>query len=84
MQLMVTVQGFDTLLQAYGDEEANADGGDVDEEVSPVLAAWWGGWTSSMGAGSCGVSGVVDSGIGTCSGCCAWRGGAGSGWGAGV
>jgi hypothetical protein len=35
MQLMVTVQGFDTLLQADGDEEADDDGDDVDEEVAP-------------------------------------------------
>ena len=35
LALMVVVQGFDGLFEADGDEEADADGGDVDEEVAP-------------------------------------------------
>jgi len=35
MALMVVVESFDGLLQGDGDEEADADGGDVDEEVAP-------------------------------------------------
>ena len=35
MTLMAVVDRFDGLLQAYSDEEANHDGGDVDEEVAP-------------------------------------------------
>jgi hypothetical protein len=33
--LAAVVEGFDGLLEGDGDEEADADGGDVDEEVSP-------------------------------------------------
>jgi len=29
------VEGFDCLLEADGDEQPDADGGDVDEEVRP-------------------------------------------------
>jgi len=32
---MTMMQGLDGLLEADGDEQANADGGDVDEEVAP-------------------------------------------------
>ena len=33
--LIVMVDGFDGLLEADGDDEADDDGGDVDEEVFP-------------------------------------------------
>jgi hypothetical protein len=33
--LMIVMNGFDRLLKSDGDEQADADGGDVDEEVSP-------------------------------------------------
>jgi hypothetical protein len=33
--LMAVVDGFDGLFEADGDEQANDDGGDVDEEVAP-------------------------------------------------
>ena len=46
--LMVMVDGFDALLEADGDEQANGDGGDVDEEVAPGVGGGWGGWTSSI------------------------------------
>jgi hypothetical protein len=32
------VDGLDGLLQADGDEQANTDGGDVDEEVFPGVS----------------------------------------------
>jgi hypothetical protein len=32
---VVMMQGFDSLLEADGDDEADDDGGDVDEEVAP-------------------------------------------------
>jgi hypothetical protein len=35
MALMAVVNGFDGLFEAYSDEEADDDGGDVDEEVAP-------------------------------------------------
>ena len=35
LQLMVVVDELDGLLEADGDEEAEDDGGDVDEEVAP-------------------------------------------------
>ena len=35
LALVVVVEGFDALLEADGDEQAYADGGDVDEEVAP-------------------------------------------------
>ena len=53
--LVAVMNGFDGLLEGDGDEEAEDDCGDVDEEVAPGVAAWWAGWTSSMGAGSCGT-----------------------------
>jgi hypothetical protein len=33
--LMMVVKRFNALLKAYGDEQANDDGGDVNEEVAP-------------------------------------------------
>jgi len=33
--LMAMMDGFDGLLEADGDEQADDDGGDVDEEVAP-------------------------------------------------
>jgi hypothetical protein len=33
--LMAVMDELDSLLEADGDEEADADGGDVDEEVFP-------------------------------------------------
>jgi hypothetical protein len=33
--LMAMMDGFDGLFEADGDEEADDDGGDVDEEVAP-------------------------------------------------
>jgi len=77
--LLAVVDELDGLFEGDGDEEADDDGCDVDEEVAPVLAAWCGGWTSSMGLGSCGVSG-----LGASLGWGAGRVGAGPGWGAGV
>ena len=38
LALMVMVDGFDALLEADGDEQADADGGDVDEEVAPGVS----------------------------------------------
>ena len=35
--LMMVVDGFDGLLEADGDEQAHADGGDVDEEIFPAM-----------------------------------------------
>ena len=35
VELMLMMEVFDGLLEAYGDEEADDDGGDVDEEVLP-------------------------------------------------
>ena len=49
VNLMVVMDGFDGLLEADGDEQAEDDGGDVDEEVSPGVGGVFGGWTSSMG-----------------------------------
>ncbi len=34
----VVVDGFDGLLEADGDEQADADGGDVEEEVLPGVS----------------------------------------------
>ena len=34
---MGAVEGFDALLQADGDEQADADRGDMDEEVFPCV-----------------------------------------------
>ena len=33
--LVVVVEGFDGLLEAHSDDEADDDGGDVEEEVAP-------------------------------------------------
>src|SRR5437764_4249061 len=33
--LVAVVNSFDGLLEGYGDEQANDDGGNVDEEVAP-------------------------------------------------
>ena len=35
LALMMPVDGFDGLFEIDGDEQADADGGDVDEEVAP-------------------------------------------------
>ena len=35
MQLMAMVEELDCLFEADGDQEADDDGGDVDEEVAP-------------------------------------------------
>jgi hypothetical protein len=35
VELMLMMEVLDGLLEAYGDEEADDDGGNVDEEVSP-------------------------------------------------
>jgi hypothetical protein len=48
---MAVVEVLDGLLEANGDEEAEDDGGDVDEEVAPRGGGVVGGWTSSMEAG---------------------------------
>ena len=37
-----TVQGLNRLLEADGDEQAHADGGDVDEEVFPGVGGFVG------------------------------------------
>ena len=34
-EIVVVVKGFDCLLKTDGDEEADDDGGDMDEEVAP-------------------------------------------------
>ena len=40
---VTVVEVLDCLFEAYGDEEADDDGGDVDEEVSPGAGGvvWW-------------------------------------------
>ena len=43
MQLMAMVEELDCLFEADGDQEADDDGGDVDEEVAPGVggvAGW--------------------------------------------
>ena len=35
LSLVAMVEGFDGLFKADGDEQAHADGGDVDEEIAP-------------------------------------------------
>jgi len=58
---------FDGLFETDGDEQAEDDGGDVDEEVAPGAGSVVGGWTSSMGAfsfvgfGTCAVCGTSHS-----------------------
>ncbi len=42
LALVVVMDGFDRLLEADGDEEADADGGDVDEEVAPGMGGLMG------------------------------------------
>ena len=37
MTLMPVVEELDRLFEADGDEQADNDGGDVDEEVAPVV-----------------------------------------------
>ena len=74
MTVMEVLDGF--LFEADGDEEAEDDGGNVDGKKSRrVLAAWWAGWTSSMGVGSSGGEGSGGSGV------FAGGSGLGSGWG---
>jgi hypothetical protein len=38
--LVLVVNGFDGLFEAYGDEQADDDGGDVDEEVFPRVGGF--------------------------------------------
>ena len=52
MTLMAVVDRFDGLLQAYSDEEANHDGGDVDEEVFKGVGGFVGRVDVEHGAGS--------------------------------
>ena len=73
VELMAMMEVLDGLLEADGDDEAEDDGGDMDEEVSPGIGGVVGGWTSSMEVGSSGVL----RGSGEFSGV----GGTGSGWG---
>jgi hypothetical protein len=42
---MVMVDGLDALLETDGNEEADADGGDVDEEVAPGVGGMV-GWVN--------------------------------------
>jgi len=48
-QLMAVVDPLDGLFNPYGDQQADDDGGDVDEEVAPGVGGLV-GWTSSMGS----------------------------------
>jgi hypothetical protein len=43
VELMAVVEVLDGLFEAYGDEEAEDDGGDVDEEVAPGAGGVVGG-----------------------------------------
>jgi hypothetical protein len=53
--LVAVVEVFDGLLEADGNEEAEDDGGDVDEEVAPSGGCVMGcGWMSSMEVSSFG------------------------------
>ena len=57
--LVAVVDVLDGLLEAYGDEEAENDGGDVDEEIAPGAGGvvWWvdvehrGGFLRGFGGG---------------------------------
>ena len=40
--LVGAVDGFDGLLQADGDEQADGDGGDVNDEVAPSMGGVFG------------------------------------------
>ncbi len=42
VELMAMVEVFDGLLEADGDEQADDDGGDVDEEVFPSVGGFVG------------------------------------------
>ena len=53
MALVAVMDELDGLFEGYGDEETDDDGNDVDEEVSPGGGGVVGGWTSSIGVGSC-------------------------------
>jgi hypothetical protein len=53
MALVAVMDELDGLFEGYGDEETDDDGDDVDEEVSPGGGGVVGGWTSSIGVGSC-------------------------------
>jgi hypothetical protein len=39
LALVVMVEGFDALLEADGDEQTDANGGDVDEEIAPGVSS---------------------------------------------
>jgi len=58
LSLVAMVEGFDGLLEADGDEQADADGGDVDEEVAPGVGGFV-GWVDVE-------HGRVLSGVGRC------------------
>jgi hypothetical protein len=43
VELMLMMEVFDGLLEAYGDEEPDDDGGNVDEEIAPGAGGVVGG-----------------------------------------
>jgi hypothetical protein len=51
MALMVMMEILDGLLEADGDEEADDDGGDVDEEVAPGVGGGVGWVDVEQGGG---------------------------------
>ena len=52
MALVAVADGFDRLFEADGDEQADDDGGDVDEEVAPGVGGVFGRMDVEQGAHS--------------------------------
>jgi hypothetical protein len=57
LSLVAMVEVLDCLLEADGDEQANTDGGDVDEEVAPGVGGGVGRVDVEHGRVLCGVRG---------------------------
>jgi hypothetical protein len=57
MALVTVVEGLDGLLETDGDEQADGDGGDMDEEVSPGAGGVVGGMDVEHGGGFLGRGG---------------------------
>ena len=57
LSFVAMVEVFDCLLEADGDEQANTDGGDVDEEVAPGVGGGVGRVDVEQGWVLCGVRG---------------------------
>ena len=80
--LVAVVDGFDGLFEGDGDEEADDDGGDVDEEVAPGAGGVVGRVDVEHGVGV--LFGGESSVVAVCLCCGAGRVDVGPGWGAGV